>query len=217
MSKESFLMYLSFWEPVKDLPREQKGELLEAIYGYQISGEIMQLSPPVKMAFAFLKSQFQRDDAKYLVIVEKRRESGRKGAEVTNSGKCRQMSASASKQRQSSAKSAVSVSDTVSGSDNELILSGDVSPDSVFSFEQFWKAYGKPIDRTKCETKFKKIKTADIELIKEKLPGYITATPDAQFRKNPLTWLNGSCWLDEAVTEPAKPAFKEFGGIHESY
>ena len=97
------------------------------------------------------------------------------------------------------------------------IKPGDKSPVTVFSFEQFWKAYGKAIDRAKCETKFKKIKAADRELIKDKLPGYIASTPDAQYRKNPLTWLNGCCWLDEVITEPTKPAFKEFGGINESY
>jgi len=204
--KESFLMYLSFWEPVKDLPREQKGELLEAIYGYQSNGEIMQLSPPVKMAFAFLKSQFQRDDTKYLEIVEKRRKSGRKGAEVTNSGKCRQMSANASKLRQSSAKSAVSVTDTDTDTDTdtELILSGDESPVTAFSFEEFWTEYKKPVGRAKCETTFKKLSAADRELIMERLPGYIANTPDVQYRKNPLTYLNGKCWQDE----PAKPEEK---------
>ena len=52
----SFILYHSYWEPIKGLPREQKGELLEAIYNFQVHGELIALSPSVEMAFAFIRS-----------------------------------------------------------------------------------------------------------------------------------------------------------------
>lgn len=64
-------------------------------------------------------------------------------------------------------------------------------------FGEFWDMYAKKVDSKKCEAKFKKLNNLDIEALFIKLPGYIRSTPDKQFRKNPLTWLNGKCWNDE--------------------
>lgn len=72
------------------------------------------------------------------------------------------------------------------------------SPESVYPFEDFWRDYGRKIDRRKCESLYRKISEKDRALIKERLPAYIAATPDIQFRKHPSTWLNGACWNDEA-------------------
>ncbi len=72
------------------------------------------------------------------------------------------------------------------------------SPESIYPFEDFWRDYGRKIDRRKCESLYRKISEKDRALIKERLPAYIAATPDIQFRKHPSTWLNGACWNDEA-------------------
>lgn len=49
--------------------------------------------------------------------------------------------------------------------------------------------------------KYARISEEERAAIREKLPGYIAATPDVQFRKNPQTWLNGRCWEDELPAE----------------
>ncbi len=67
-------------------------------------------------------------------------------------------------------------------------------------FERFWELYGKKKDRDKCIKKFDKLKSQEIEKIFETLPLYKQSTPDIQFRKNPLTYLNGRCWEDEIIT-----------------
>lgn len=69
-------------------------------------------------------------------------------------------------------------------------------------FETFWNMYGKKNERWKCEAKFMKLKLSDIYLIIERLPAYILQTPEIKYRKNPSTWLNNKCWLDEI--EPPK-------------
>lgn len=77
--KKGFLIYKSLYEPIKDFTREQKGELLEAIFEYQISGEITEgLTPIVNMAFLFFKNQFDIDNEKY----EERCEKAKKSAEA---------------------------------------------------------------------------------------------------------------------------------------
>lgn len=68
---------------------------------------------------------------------------------------------------------------------------------NIFSFDEFWDLYDKKTDRKKCEDKYKKLSSVQIEKIKIALPIYIKSKPDVQYRKNPLTWLNGECWNDE--------------------
>lgn len=67
----------------------------------------------------------------------------------------------------------------------------------VSSFDWFWNTYDKKVGRDKCYAKFLKLKLEDIEKIKETLPAYIDSTPEKKYRKNPLTYLNGTCWNDE--------------------
>lgn len=76
-------------------------------------------------------------------------------------------------------------------------------------FSEFWDDYGKKVDKSKCEKKFKKISNSDIDKIKKHLPLYIKSTPDIQYRKNPLTYLNGKCWNDEVVISKEKNSFNK--------
>jgi hypothetical protein len=64
-------------------------------------------------------------------------------------------------------------------------------------FEKFWNAYGKKVDRVKCEKAWKKLNKQEIDKILETVNRYVGANPDIQYRKNPLTYLNGKCFNDE--------------------
>lgn len=68
---------------------------------------------------------------------------------------------------------------------------------NIFSFDEFWNLYDKKSDKKKCKEKYEKLSLVQIEKIKVALPIYIKSKPDIQYRKNPLTWLNGECWNDE--------------------
>ena len=70
--KNSFVLYNSFYEPIRDLTLEEKGKLLDAFFQYQINDEIPELSPAVKMAFGFIKPHFDRDLEKWENIKKKR-------------------------------------------------------------------------------------------------------------------------------------------------
>lgn len=78
------------------------------------------------------------------------------------------------------------------------------------SFEIFWKVYAKKVDRHKCEKAFNKISDSDISDLLSKVHIYVNSKPDIQFRKNPLTWLNGRCWNDEILTDKPPPKQTQF-------
>ena len=76
---------------------------------------------------------------------------------------------------------------------------------TAWAFDIFWQMYGKSHDKTKCLDKFCKLDVLEWEKIFKQLPEYVKSTPDVQFRKNPLTYLNGKCWNDEPIsTTPPK-------------
>lgn len=67
------------------------------------------------------------------------------------------------------------------------------------SFDTFWLLYAKKRGRKKAEAKWNKLSLKDkIDCINA-IPAYVTSTPDVQFRKDPLTYLNGECWKDEIL------------------
>jgi len=66
-------------------------------------------------------------------------------------------------------------------------------------FDDFWNLYDKKQDKPKCLKKWEKIKQAAREKIMEHLELYVRATPEIQYRKNPLTYLSNESWNDEII------------------
>lgn len=64
-------------------------------------------------------------------------------------------------------------------------------------FEKFWNMYDKKIEYKKCLVKWRNITKKNKKKIFETLEAYVRSKPDKQYRKNPLTYLNGECWNDE--------------------
>lgn len=69
--------------------------------------------------------------------------------------------------------------------------------DSIYPFSEFWNDYGKKDGCKKCKEKWIKISDTEKLKIKEHIPKYVISTPIIQYRKNPLTYLNGEHWNDE--------------------
>ena len=73
MKKDSFILYAYQAETIADLSLEQKGSLLNALFEYA-AGETPNISDQaVKVAFAFIRMQIERDHDKYNEVCEKRR------------------------------------------------------------------------------------------------------------------------------------------------
>lgn len=90
----------------------------------------------------------------------------------------------------------------------------DVFRDS--DFLKFWDMYEKKKDRLKCEKKFSKLTKAQKEKIFQTLPAYVASTPDPQYRKNPLTYLNAQSWEDE-VEDPTPATNNNTLNLQEYY
>lgn len=67
------------------------------------------------------------------------------------------------------------------------------------SFEVFWDLYDKKLDRYKCEKLWAALNDDDKAAIIEHVPRYVASCPEAQYRKNPQTYLNGKCWNDDII------------------
>lgn len=77
---DSFILYTSQYPAIKSLSKPAKGELLEALYQYALTGDVPHFSlPETEMAFNFIRIRIDENSAKYMSISEKRREAGSKG------------------------------------------------------------------------------------------------------------------------------------------
>lgn len=66
-------------------------------------------------------------------------------------------------------------------------------------FDKWWDMYGKKIDRTKCLNKWKKLTAKEqFDCIKA-TPAYVASTPDLQFRRHPMTYLNNKSWENQII------------------
>lgn len=76
---DSFILYTSYYAITEGLTDEQLGKLMRAIFIYARDGEVINLEPTLRMAFAFIKDDMERNQAKYKEKVERWRANGKKG------------------------------------------------------------------------------------------------------------------------------------------
>ena len=76
--KDSFILYNSFYDPLKLLTDEQLGRLFRAIFEFNINGS-EEVSNDIKMAFAFIKNQLIVDSKKYENTLKRKSEAGKRG------------------------------------------------------------------------------------------------------------------------------------------
>ena len=79
MERESFVFYRSFYEGIKELPRDIQGEVLTAIMEYGLNGVTTENQKPItKAMFALIKPQIDANNQRF--------ENGRLGAEHGKKG-----------------------------------------------------------------------------------------------------------------------------------
>ena len=125
--KESFILYNSFYEPIKALKNEQLGKLLRAIFDYTINGEITQ-DDEILVAFMFIKNQIDIDTEKWQEEKAKRSKAGRLGGIQRAINKGQNLSSNAkqclkvlSNAKQSQANQADNVNVNENDNDNENV------------------------------------------------------------------------------------------------
>ena len=71
---DSFILYTSYYALIEGLTDEQLGQLTRAIFLYAMDGKTINLEPVVRMAFAFIKDNIERNQDKYQAKCEKNRQ-----------------------------------------------------------------------------------------------------------------------------------------------
>lgn len=73
-------------------------------------------------------------------------------------------------------------------------------------FDEFWNLYDKKVgDKSKLEKKWAVLSDEERTAVINYLPGYIKATPDKKFRKDPQTFFNNKSWNDEVIKPIKNP------------
>ncbi|MGN0378788.1 MAG: DUF6291 domain-containing protein [Butyrivibrio sp.] len=105
--KKSFVLYCDYAPHISLLTDEDAGKLFKAIFSYEETGEVKELSPIASMAFSFMRSQLDRDRDKWEEVRAKRAEAGRQGGLA----KAKQKKANANCVKQNKANQAVIVTE----------------------------------------------------------------------------------------------------------
>ena len=135
MGKNSFLLYTSDYKCIKDLPLEQKGALLDAIFEYASTGTIIDLPPVVSMAFNFFRSHIDDNTETWNEKVEKRRAAGRLGglAKAENSKQSQANVANAKDAKQSQANLANLAANVNDNVNDNVSTSVDIKENTIVS------------------------------------------------------------------------------------
>ena len=89
-------------------------------------------------------------------------------------------------------------SETQTNTNNNVNKANNVNNgNNIYTFDLFWDAYGKKVDRKKCESKWNNLPQKDKALILEFIPIYQAHQPEEQYRKNPYTFLNSEIWTED--------------------
>ena len=76
-------------------------------------------------------------------------------------------------------------------------------------FDKWWKLYDLKCGKENCIKKWKKLTAKEqLDCIKA-TPAYVASTPDKQFRKRPLTYLNQKAWKDEIIVKNGNQPTKQ--------
>jgi hypothetical protein len=204
--KKSFVAYADWKNTFDGLDNENAGALIKHIFAYVNDENPISDSVLIRAIFANIKATLKRDLNKWDTQLLQRSEAGKRSAELRAFNKLNERSTVVdSRARNPTVSDSVSVSDSV----NEIKNNISLSLENDFNF--FWDKYGKKNDSKKCKDKFIKLKRDEIDIILKVVESYVNSTPDLQYRKNPLTWLNGKCWNDIEVNKYLPTKDKPFG------
>ena len=236
--KNSFILYHDQREVFNRLSKEQAGELIQAIFDYEVTGEMPELSDPLPLVIIPIKQAIDRNKEKYENIVNKRKEAGSKG------GKQKQANlANASFDVANLAKPSDSVNVPVPENVNETEIpkkkiqkeKGE-SPNSEYSeeFETAWGYYPNRLGTNSKKAAWQKwqqaIKKYSPQLIINGIIGYqkfcdVTGKLNTEFVKLAETFINKEDFLtnweeqcnaarEAKANEPITAGTYEYGGIY---
>lgn len=150
----------------------------------------------------YVNDRAEQEIAKYQEKSDKARKSA--------NARWKENSPKANKNKGSSDDNANALRTECEGNANHKPLTTNQEPITDLPFDDFWNAYSKKVDTAKCKAKWSKLTHEQHKAIMTNVFDYVAANSDKQYRKNPLSYLNGECWLDE-ITESDNPNAEQEG------
>ena len=124
-NKNSFVLYTDYIEQIEMLTMEQRGVLLTALIKCQMGDELPDMDNLTQMAFLFISSDMRRNNERYLKMIERRREAGRKGGKQRQTNQANQANQAnatfATFAQANQANQAVNVNVDVNDNDNDNV------------------------------------------------------------------------------------------------
>lgn len=202
--KKTFIFYSDWINMVKEMPDKDAGELLKHILLYVNDENPETENILVRMAFGHMKPMLKADLSRWESIREIRTKNGRKGGQAN----AKQTEANAKQLEAVNVNVNDNVNDNVNVNVNDTSIETQTRKNSRESdkekkteaFEFWWNAYDKKVDRKKCLKKFLTLPMDQMRECYEHTKRYVNASPDAQYRRNPLTYLNNENWKEEHLT-----------------
>ena len=74
----------------------------------------------------------------------------------------------------------------------------------TLDFDKWWEMYDLKCGRSDCIRKWTKMSDDEKKACIDATPAYVASTPDKQFRKRPLTYLNQKAYYDEVIVRDNK-------------
>lgn len=74
----------------------------------------------------------------------------------------------------------------------------------TLDFDKWWEMYDLKCRRSDCIRKWAKMSDDEKKACIDATPAYVASTPDKQFRKRPLTYLNQKAYYDEVIVRDNK-------------
>ena len=208
MKDNKYSFFESYHKALSRVSDERYGRVVRAMSEFAFSGVAPSFADDADwIVWELVKPIIERGQE----ISEARAEAGRKGKGVSRNKGNRH---AAKEGDESKAKQSKSIQNNTNqngigigkgiGKDNNKLTDVSIGclPDVLLtSFEKFWSMYDKKRKRPACEKKWLNLKDEQREAVLKHVPLYVASTPDKQYRKDPLTYLNGECWNDEIIQE----------------
>lgn len=205
MSKDpAFLFYSSdFLTGVSDLTMEERGQFITLLCLQHQKGhltkKVMQLQcHGIPTADVLAKFRIDENGLYYNERVEQEREK-----RAAHSLKQRQNALKRWNKDKSSTKQTLSHGNATAmplENENENENVDEIIVEIYPAFSDFWNLYDKKVgSRDRIEKKWNSLSQKTKEQIIDYLPGYLEATPEKTYRKNPQTFLNNESWEDEII------------------
>lgn len=189
--RDSTIFYRSFYEAIKDLPKDTKANIYDSIFEYALNFKEVEMNGIEKTIFTLIKPQLDANN--------KRWENGSKPKSKQDISKKK------AKSKQDETESLANKNDNENNNHNY----NDNEKDNVrnIAFENFWNYYKKGSKKIAKE-RFMKLTQSELERIKVHLPKYFKANPDIKFRKDAERYLSNKLWEnndDDLLEQVGKP------------